>query len=89
MCILLEQVTHTRYEEKKETGVGDGDRELSRLPGPTGSTGNKSDPPPRTVFGFEMLFEIQEIKEHKHMHTQPYTQKSKDTEKCMASVVPI
>lgn len=37
--------------------------------------------PPRTVFRFEMLFEIQEIKEHKHMHTQPYTQKSKDTEK--------
>lgn len=68
MCILLEQVTHTRYDEKKETGVGDGDRELSRLPGT---------PPP--VY----------IKEHKHVHTQPYTQKSKDTEKRVASVVPI
>lgn len=43
---MLEQVTHTRYEEKKETEVGDGDRELSRLPGPAGSTGTKSDSPP-------------------------------------------
>lgn len=42
---MLEQVTHTIYEEKKETGVGDGDRELSRLLGPAGSTGNKNDPP--------------------------------------------
>lgn len=46
-------------------------------------------PPPRKVSGYEMLFEIREIKEHKHMHTQPYTQKSGDTEKCLASVVNI
>lgn len=46
-------------------------------------------PTPRKVSGYEMLFEIREIKEHKHMHTQPYTQKSRDTEKCLASVVPM
>lgn len=38
---MLQQVTHARYEEKKEIEVGDGDRELSCLPGPAGSTGNK------------------------------------------------
>lgn len=33
MCALLSVfVTHIRYEEGKETQVGDGDRELSRLP---------------------------------------------------------
>lgn len=33
-CIFSECVTHTRYEERKKTQVGDGDRELSRLLGP-------------------------------------------------------
>lgn len=37
-------VTHIRYEEGKETQVGDGDRELSRLPGPAGSMGRESGP---------------------------------------------
>lgn len=37
-------MTRTRYEERKETQVGDGDRGLSRLPGPAGSTGRESNP---------------------------------------------
>lgn len=38
-------VTHTRYEERKETQVGDDDRELRRLPGPAGSMGKGERPP--------------------------------------------
>lgn len=72
---MLKQVTHTRYEEKKETEVGDVDRELSCLPGPAGSTGNKMPPPPETFPVLGIMFEIQnntamhaEVRGHKHLH---------------------
>lgn len=67
-------MTHIRYEEGKETQVGDGDRELSRLPGPAGSMGRESAPPERlhNLLGFELLFG-HKIKTQTPTHAHPYT----------------
>lgn len=45
LCVSLSVcVTLIRYEERKETQVGDGDRERSRLAGPAGSMRRESGP---------------------------------------------
>lgn len=61
-------MTHIRYEEGMETQVGDGDRELSRLPRTAGSAGRESAPPKQlhNLPGFELVFEqnIKNINTH-------------------------
>lgn len=74
VCVSLSVcVTHIRYEDGKQTQVGDGDTELSRLPGPAGGHEKRERSPERlhNLLGFELFgHKIKNTHTHVRVNTQ-------------------